>query len=110
MRADIGDVIELTVDIPKRSLRAGRQGTVVHVHSDNAYEVEFTDEAGETVDFLALQPEQFIVIWRAETEQWVPVAEQAATLIANLPDEAAQEVLDFARFLTVRSQKNGNNR
>ena len=107
MMADIGDVIELTVDIHERGLRAGFQGTIVHIHNDNAYEVEFTDEAGETLDLLALHSEQFIIIWRSETQQWVPVAEQAATLIANLPNEAAQEVLDFARFLTVRNQKNG---
>ena len=100
----IGDVIELTVDIPKKNLRAGVQGTIVHRHRNEAYDVEFTDENGETVDFLALHPEQFIVVWRAETQEWVPIVEQAMMLIANLPDRAAREVLDFARFLAVRSQ------
>jgi hypothetical protein len=103
--AGIGDVVELTVDIPERSLRAGMQGTIVHKHRDEAYEVEFTNEAGETLDFLALHPEQFIIVWRAETQEWVSVVEQVAMLIARLPDEAAREVLDFARFLSVRSQQ-----
>ncbi|MCB0213043.1 MAG: DUF4926 domain-containing protein [Anaerolineae bacterium] len=104
---DIGDVIELIVDIPERNVRVGTQGTIVLKHDNEAYEVEFVNETGETVDFFALRPEQFVVIWRAETGQAVPVGEQAATIIAHLPDDAAQEVLDFARFLSFRGQKPG---
>ncbi len=95
----IGDVIELIIDVPERNLRTGMQGTVVHLHPDDAYEVEFTNQDGETLEMLALYPSQFIVVWRVDTHEWVPVAEQAASLIANLPDDAAREVLDFARFL-----------
>jgi hypothetical protein len=102
--ADIYDVIELTVDIPEKNLRAGLQGTIVHKYNDQTYEVEFTYQTGETLALLALRSEQFIVVWRAETQAWVPVVEQAAMLIAQLPAESAQEVLDFARFLSVRSQ------
>ena len=107
---DIGDVIELTVDIPGRNLRAGVQGTIVHCHDNEAYEVEFTNEDGETLDFLALRAEQFIVVWRAETQEWLSVAERAAALIANLPDETAQEVLDFARFLSAQSRQTAGGR
>jgi hypothetical protein len=57
---DLFDVIELTVDIPGRGLHVGMQGTIVHCHPGDVYEVEFTDEAGETLDFLALRLEQFI--------------------------------------------------
>jgi hypothetical protein len=105
MMAEIGDVVELITDIPDRNLRAGVKGTIVHSHSNRAYEVEFTNEEGETLDFLAVRPEQFIVVWRAETQEWVPIAEQAAALVANLPDEAGREVLNFARFLSVRAQR-----
>jgi hypothetical protein len=98
----LGDVIELTVDIPDRKLPAGKQGTIVHCHKSEAYEVEFTNDAGETFDFLALRPEQFIVVWRAETQKWVPLAEQAADLMTRLPEESATAVLDFARFLSYR--------
>jgi len=101
----IGDVIELTVDIPDHKLLAGMQGAIVHCHNEDAYEIEFTDDNGETLDFLALRPEQFIVVWHAATQQWVPVVEQVASLTANLPAESAQEILDFARFLSARRQQ-----
>lgn len=101
----IGDVIELTADISEKHLRADLQGTIVHCYPDQVYEVEFTNEERETLDFLALHPEQFIVVWRAETQDWVPIAEQAAALVAHLPIAAGREVLDFARFLSVRFQR-----
>jgi hypothetical protein len=100
----IGDIIELTVDILDRKLSAGMQGTIVHCHNSEAYEVEFTNDAGETLDFLALKPEQFIVVWRAETQEWVPLVEQVTHLIANLPEESAKTVLDFVRFLSYRGK------
>lgn len=102
---NIGDLIELTVDIPDRNLRSGVRGTVVHCHTPEAYEIEFTNEEGETLEFLSLNPKQFIVVWRAETEQWVSVVEQVAALATNLPDESVREVLDFARFLSVHDKK-----
>lgn len=73
---DLFDVVEITVDIPKRGLRAGMQGTIVECHSDNAYEVKFTNERGETIDFLALYTNQFIVVWRTKTQTWVPQRQQ----------------------------------
>lgn len=62
---DIGDVVELVVDIPSHNLRAGIQGTVVHQHIKDAVEVEFVNKDGETVALLALDSSQFIVVWRA---------------------------------------------
>lgn len=99
---DLFDVVELTVNIPERGLRVGMRGAIVECHPGDAYEVEFTNELGETLDFLALRPNQFIVVWRAKTRSWVPISEQIAALIAHLPEEAGQEVLDFARFLRLR--------
>lgn len=101
---DLGDVVELTTDIPERRLTAGMQGTIVHSHGDEAYEVEFTNRDGETTECLALEPEQFIVAWRSETREWVPLADQASALVARLPEEAANEVLAFARSLSSRRQ------
>ena len=77
---DLFDVIELTVDIPERGLRAGMQGTIVEYHSNNAYEVEFANEQGETVDFLALYPNQFIVVWRAKNSDMGPTRRAACCL------------------------------
>lgn len=101
----IGDVVELSIDIPEQNLRAGERGTVVHCHNRDAYEIEFTNESGETLNFLSLNPDQFIVIWKADTEQWVPVVEQVAALTTNLPDDSARQVLDFARFLSVHKRR-----
>ncbi len=99
---DLFDVIELVVDIPEKGLRAGMQGTIVECHPGDTYEVEFANELGETVELLALRPEQFIVVWQSKTRTWVPIADQVAALLAHLPDEAGQEVLDFVRFLRER--------
>ncbi len=74
----------------------GMQGTIVRCHPGDVYEIEFTDEAGETLDFLALRPEQFIVVWRAKAKEWVSTAERIAALMAPLSEGAEQEVLDNA--------------
>ncbi len=103
MMPDIGDIIEIVTDIPERNLRARVQGAVVHCHGNDFYEVEFTDGDGETLDFSALHEKQFIIVWRAKTRQWVPVAEQTSALVAGLPDEAARQVLNFARFLSAQT-------
>mgnify|MGYP006288028671 CR=1 FL=1 len=102
---DIGDVIELIIDIPKQNLRAGIQGTIVHHHTPDDYEIEFVDSDGETIDLVVLRPEDFIAVWRSESGQWVTVQEQVASIIARLPDETAMELLDYARFLSVRRHK-----
>jgi hypothetical protein len=103
MMPDIGDIIETVRDIPEKNLRAGTRGAVVHCHGNDFYEIEFTDSEGETLDFSALHSKQFIVVWRSETRQWIPVAEQTSALVAGLPDDAARQVLNFARFLSVQT-------
>jgi hypothetical protein len=103
MMPEIGDLVEIVRDIPGRNIRAGMQGTVVHSHGSDVYEIEFTNEDGETLDFLALPAQHFIVVWRAATRQWIPIAEQTSALVAVLPDDVARQVLDFARFMSVRN-------
>ncbi len=103
MMPDIGDIIELVTDIPEKNLRAGTQGAIVHCHGSDVYEVEFIDDSGETLDFSALHAEHFIIVWRAENRQWVPIAEQTSALVAGLPDDVAIQVLNFARFLSVQT-------
>lgn len=102
MKADIGDIVELIRDIPEHRLQAGMRAAIVHCHGDAVYELEFTDEQGETLATAALDAGQFIPVWCAATEQWVSPAEQAAALLASLPEEAARQVLDFACFLSLR--------
>jgi len=103
MMPDIGDIIELIADIPEKNLYAGVRGAVVYCHGNDVYEVEFTDDNGETLDFSAIYAKYFIVVWRAETRQWIPISEQTSALVAKLPDNAAKEVFDFARFLSVKT-------
>jgi hypothetical protein len=103
-KPDLFDVVELLVDLPEQHLRMGARGAIVHCHPDNACEVEFTSEAGETLALCSLSPQEFIVVWRAKTQSWVPIAEQVAALVARLPERGEQEVLDYARFLHARGR------
>jgi hypothetical protein len=77
---------------------------VVHQHTPDDYEVEFADEEGDTIDVLALRMDQFIIVWRAKTGQWVSVSKQVSDMIERLPNDAALEVLDFTRYVSVRSR------
>jgi hypothetical protein len=105
---ELFDVVELIVDLPEQGLYAGMQGTIVEVHKEGvAYEVEFSDERGEALNLVALRPEQFVVVWQARTQQWVPLGERIAQLVLRLPEPARAEVLNFARFLSVRATRLG---
>jgi len=104
MKPELFDVIELLVDLPEHNLRPGVRGAIVHCHPDGTYEVEFTNENGETVALCPLSADQFIVVWQAQTRTWLPISDQVATLVAHLPEEMGREVLDFARFLRMREQ------
>ena len=96
------DVIEILYPIEKGDLPAGAQGTLVHQYAEDNFEVEFINEQGETIALCTLNRSQFVVIWQAETEQDVLLAEQVAQVVALLPNQAGNEVLDFARFLSLR--------
>jgi hypothetical protein len=76
MMPEIGDIIEIVRDVPEKALRVGMQGVVVHAHGNDFCEIEFTNSEGETLDFTALPAQAFMVVWRAETQQWLPVSEQ----------------------------------
>lgn len=102
---ELFDVVELTIDIAQEGLRAGAQGTIVDVHDRDTYEVEFSDESGRTLELIALRSDHFIVVWQSETGAWLPISEQVATLVADLPEDVGKEVLDFARFLRQRRQQ-----
>ena len=71
-------------------------------HDGRAFEVEFMNEEGETLALCTLTSDQFLVVWQAATQLPVPLAEQVAQLVELLPQAARTEVLDFARFLSVR--------
>lgn len=103
---ELFDVVELLVDLPELGLYAGMQGTIIDVHADGvAYEVEFTNEQGEAIDFTSLRPDHFVVVWEAHTQRWVPVVERVAALAERLPEAGQAELLDFARFLKFRASQ-----
>lgn len=56
------DIVVLTQDLPNRGLRRGAVGTVVELLDNDVYEVEFSDNDGETYAELALRADQLIVL------------------------------------------------
>jgi hypothetical protein len=49
------DNVVLTADLPEHRLRKGDVGTVVLVHGDRGYEVEFVTLDGETLAVVSLE-------------------------------------------------------
>ena len=99
---ELFDVIELLVNLPEYNLLAGVRGAIVDCYADDKYEVEFTNEEGETEVICPLSSHQFIVIWKAKTKSWLSVSEQIVAAIGNLSEERKREVLDFTRGLYKR--------
>jgi hypothetical protein len=99
---ELFDAIELLVDLPEENLGAGVRGAIVECYEDGKYEVEFTNEEGETLALYTLSSEQFIVVWKAKTKSWLSVSEQIAAAISHLSEERQREVLDFTRSLYQR--------
>ena len=55
------DVVALLTDVPAHGLLRGQVGTVVEL-LDGAYEVEFSDDEGETYAELALQSDHLLIL------------------------------------------------
>jgi hypothetical protein len=57
------DIVALTVDLPEHKLRRGESGTVVELLAGGtAFEVEFSDDNGQTYESIGLRPDQLIVV------------------------------------------------
>ena len=56
------DVVALTVDLPDRGLLRGQVGTVVETLGSGVFEIEFSDDRGQTYAQLALRGEQLMVL------------------------------------------------
>ncbi len=95
LSVELFDVVELMVDLPEQGLSGGMQGTVLDVYADgDACEVEFSDQSGAPLAILALNREQFLVVWRARTRQWVSLADKTAELVSRMPTAVGIQVLD----------------
>jgi hypothetical protein len=100
---ELFDIIELLIDLPEHHLIVGEQGAIVECYNDDAYEVEFTNSDGETRSLCTLYPQQFIVVWKAQTRTWLSLSDILISLIQKLSEQQQREVLDLARCLYVKS-------
>jgi hypothetical protein len=67
------DTIVLAEDIPEHGLKRGDLGTVVLLHGDRGYEVEFVSLDGETLAVVSLTPSQVRPVGPREIAQARPL-------------------------------------
>ena len=56
------DTVALLEDLPQRNLGRGEVGTVVEILAPEVFEVEFSDDDGQTYAQLALRSEQIVAL------------------------------------------------
>ena len=56
------DTVALANDLPERKLKRGEVGTVVEILAPDVFEVEFSDDDGQTYAELALRDDQLITL------------------------------------------------
>ncbi len=61
-RIRVLDTVALLEDLPDRKLKRGEVGTVVDVLAPDAYEVEFSDDEGQTYAEFALRRDQVVLL------------------------------------------------
>ena len=62
-------VVALLEDIPQEGLLRGQVGTVVESLASGVYEVEFSDDSGQTYASLALRAEQLMRLHHEPSHQ-----------------------------------------
>jgi len=63
------DTVVLTADLADLGLQRGDLGTIVLVHGQAGYEVEFMTLDGETIAVVSLRPDQVRPVSRREIAQ-----------------------------------------
>jgi len=99
MKAELFDLVELLVNLPEHNLFIGDRGAIVECLDETHFEIEFTNEDGETTALCPLSTEQFMVVWQNETKQWLATADKIKWMSARLSEDKREELLNFARFL-----------
>lgn len=56
------DVVALTEDLSQHNLHRGQVGTVVEKLAPDVFEVEFSDDEGQTYAMVSLRSEQLMVL------------------------------------------------
>ena len=62
-------VVALLEDIPQKGLLRGQVGTVVESLAPGVYEVEFSDDSGQTYASIALRAEQLMRLHHEPSHQ-----------------------------------------
>lgn len=93
------DIVELLVNLPEHNLFVGAQGAIVEQYSSNDFEIEFSNEAGETLALCTLPRTKFIVVWRSTTQQWLTAAEKITAILSQLSEPQQEEILNYVRFI-----------
>jgi hypothetical protein len=57
------DIVALTKDVPSHHLRRWQVGTIVEELAPNVFEVEFSDDQGQTYALLPLEAHQLMVLY-----------------------------------------------
>ncbi len=96
IQPELFDIVELLVPIPELELFPGKQGAIVEDHGNHSYEVEFTNNSGETETLCTLSPDQFVVVWQSQAKRWLPISEKVTAVVSHLPENEQQQVLAFA--------------
>lgn len=67
------DTVVLTEDVPQQGLKRGDVGTIVLLHGDVGYEVEFVSLQGESLAVVSLTSHQVRPVGEREIAQARPV-------------------------------------
>lgn len=71
------DVVALASDIPEHGLKIGDVGTIVLLHDDLGYEVEFMTFSGDTIAVVTVEKHQIRPVGRNEIHHARPMEKQA---------------------------------
>jgi hypothetical protein len=56
------DSVAILKDVPEQKVLMGQGGTIVEILTDDIYEVEFSDQSGETVAEFAVQGSDLLLL------------------------------------------------
>ena len=98
-KPELFDVVELLVNLPEHDQPIGAQGAIVECHDSENFEVEFANELGETVALCPLSSNQFIVVWKSATKQWLSISEKISAIIEQLSENKQEEILHYVRLV-----------
>lgn len=71
------DLIVLASDLPEFGLKEGDLGTVIDVHGNEGFEVEFITVSGETVAVVTLERKQVRAVGQGEMHHARPMERHA---------------------------------